>query len=111
MGKLAAMFAASALGASVIAYYHSDTRKDTWWRGLGAAFGGIVWGPVAVKAAMHAVPWWFSGRFEEDIFTIAAILFLFGSIFWGLVGALQKIATRIESKGADVIAKRVGLEE
>lgn len=102
--KLGAMFGASAFGAALISAYHPETRKETWWRALGAGLGGVVIGKPAVLAAMHYLPW-----LGTDTGVESAILFLIGSLFWGIVGALQNLQKRIKDKGGDAVAGRVGL--
>lgn len=110
IGKGVAMFAASAIGAAIMAVYHPATRKATWWQAMGAGFGGVVFGPLVLKALASwadlfkptADPW--------DWLSIALpVLFMFGGIFWGLVGALLQLRQRIEAKGGNAIADKVGL--
>ncbi len=107
LAKLGAMFGASAFGAALIAAYHPETRKDTWWRALGAGIGGVVIGKPAVLAAAHYLPWLGGGDFGVE----SAILFLTGSLFWGIVGTLQNLQKKIKDRGADVVADKLGLDD
>ena len=105
--KLVTMFGASAFGAALIAAYHPETRKETWWRALGAGIGGVVIGKPVVLAAAHYLPWLGGGDFGVE----SAILFMIGSLFWGIVGALQGLQKKIKDRGADVVADKIGLED
>lgn len=40
---------------------------------------------------------------------VLPMMFVFGGLFWGLVGMLQNLAKKIRDKGADAIGGRVGL--
>lgn len=104
--KIGAMFGASAFGAALISAYHPETRKETWWRALGAGLGGVVIGKPVVLAAMHYLPW-----LGTDTGVESAILFLIGSLFWGIVGALQNLQKRIKDKGGDMVADKLGIDK
>lgn len=108
--KLAVMFGASAFGAAIIAAYHPPTRRDTWWQALGAGVGGLIFGPILLKALVKFVPWLAPG---PDLFdwlaTVAPCLFIFGGLFWGAIGALRGLQSRIARKGGAALGKRVGL--
>lgn len=108
--KVAAMFGASALGAAIIAAYHPPTRRDTWWQAIGAGVGGLIFGPILLKAMIKFVPWLAPGA---DLFdwlgTVAPLLFVFGGLFWGAIGALRSLQARIARKGGAAVGKRVGL--
>jgi hypothetical protein len=109
LAKVGTMFAASAVGAAIIAAYHPETRKDTWWRAIGAGVGGVLMGTPACRAASHYVPWLFSGSTVDDLGVISTVLFIVGALFWGLVGMLQSLSNKIRDKGADKVGDKVGL--
>jgi hypothetical protein len=108
--QVAAMFGTSALGAAIIAAYHPTTRRDTWWQAMGAGVGGLIFGPVLLKAVVKFVPWLAPG---PDLFdwlsTVAPCLFVFGGLFWGAIGALRSLQGRIGRKGGAAIGKRFGV--
>lgn len=104
--KLGAMFGASAFGAALISAYHPETRKETWWRALGAGLGGVVIGKPVVLAATHYLPW-----LGADDGVESAVLFMVGALFWGIVGALQNLQKKIKDRGADVVADKIGLND
>lgn len=106
IAKLGAMFGASAFGAALISAYHPETRKETWWRALGAGLGGVVIGKPVLLAATHYLPW-----MGGDAGVESAILFMIGSLFWGIVGALQNLQKKIKDKGADAVAEKIGLDK
>jgi len=109
--KLGAMFGASAFGAALIAAYHPETRKETWWRALGAGVGGIPLTIASARPLQHYVPWVFSGDTIEDLGVLLTIAFVLGSVFWGIVGALQNLQKRIKDKGGDMVADKIGLDK
>ena len=109
--KLAAMFCAAAGGAGIIAAYHPETRSETWWRALGAGIFGVPMGIAACTALAYYVPWIFTGRTLDDLGVIAAVLFVVGALFWGIVGALQGLSKKISANGAGAIAGKLGIED
>lgn len=116
VGKLTAMFAASALGAAIIAWYHPRTRSETLWRAMGAGFGGVFVGGMVMRFASHyfdflAPPTDLNRFWDWMVEVVLPIMFLFGGLFWGLVGAFQELAQRIERGGARVVARRMGIED
>lgn len=110
VAKLVVMFASPAIGAAIIAAYHPPTRRDTWWQALGAGVGGLIFGPILLKTLVKFVPWLAPG---PDLFdwlsTVAPLLFVFGGIFWGAIGALRVFKDRLGRKGGAAVAKKVGL--
>jgi hypothetical protein len=108
--KLTVMFGSSAIGAAIIAAYHPPTRRDTWWQALGAGVGGLIFGPILMKSLAQFVPWLAP---SPDLFdwlsTVAPCLFVFGGLFWGAIGALRGLQSRIARKGGAALGKRVGL--
>lgn len=116
LGKVVAMFAASALGAAIIALYHPQTRSETMWRALGAGIGGVFVGGIVLRFASSYVdflapPKDISQFWEWLLDVVLPLLFLFGGLFWGLVGMLQNLSKKIKDKGADAVADRVGLND
>lgn len=111
IAKLGAMFGASAFGAALIAAYHGENKRETGWRAFGAGIGGVPIGMFACRAVNHYLPWVFTGNTWEDIGPAAAILFVIGSLFWGIVGALQNLQKKIKDKGADAVAEKIGLDK
>ena len=116
IGKLTAMFVASALGAAIIAWYHPTTRAETLWRAMGAGFGGMFVGGMVLRFASNhfdflAPPSDMRLFWDWMIEVVLPILFLFGGLFWGLVGMLQQLAGRIERGGAKAVANRIGIED
>ena len=115
VSKVALMFAASAVGAAFIAAYHPETRRETWWRALGAGIGGVFVGGIVLRfAAQHfdfLAPTSDLAMFWDWLLEVVVpLLFVFGGLFWGLVGMVQNLAKRIREQGADAIAKKAGLE-
>lgn len=110
VAKLVVMFASPAIGAAIIAAYHPPTRRDTWWQALGAGVGGLIFGPILLKTVVQFVPWLAPG---PDLFdwlaTVSPLLFIFGGVFWGLIGALRALKARIGAKGGAAIGKKIGL--
>lgn len=106
-----AMFFASAAGAAMIAAFHPATRRDTWWQALGAGIGGLIFGPIGVELLVQHFPGVKpeGGDLLSWLRLAAPVLFLFGALFWGLVGALRKLRDKIADKGADVVGGKVGL--
>lgn len=110
VAKLAVMFGSPAIGAAIIAAYHPPTRRDTWWQALGAGVGGLIFGPILLKTLVKFVPWLAPGADLFDwLYTVAPLLFVFGGVFWGAIGALRSLNERIGRKGGAAIAKKVGL--
>lgn len=115
LAKVGAMFGASAVGAAFIAAYHPETRRETWWRSLGAGVGGVFVGGAVLRIAAHYVPsiappaGGGEALFDWVATVVLPSMFVFGGLFWGLVGALQNLAKKINDKGADVVAEKVGL--
>lgn len=113
--KLILMFSASAVGAAFIAAYHPETRRETWWRALGAGIGGVFVGGIVLRFAAEHVPL-LAPPADIRLFwdwlleVVVPLLFVFGGLFWGLVGMVQNLAKKIRDKGADVIAQKTGLE-
>ena len=113
--KLILMFSASAVGAAFIAAYHPETRRETWWRALGAGVGGVFVGGIVLRfAAQHvpllAPPSDMAAFWDWLLEVVVPLLFVFGGLFWGLVGMVQNLAKRIKDQGADAIARKTGLE-
>lgn len=115
-GKVLAMFWASAIGAAIIAWYHPSTRRETAWRAFGAGVGGVFVGGIVLRFASSYVPFLAPPQdmthfWDWLLEVVLPLLFLFGGIFWGLVGMLQDLAKKINDRGADAVAVRVGLED
>ena len=115
-GKVAGMFVASALGAAIIALYHPETREETMWRALGAGLGGVFVGGIVLRTASNyiaflAPPTDISHLWAWLLEVVLPLMFLFGGLFWGFVGMLQKLAKKLNDKGADAVASRVGIDE
>lgn len=115
VSKVLLMFAASAVGAAFIAAYHPETRRETWWRALGAGIGGVFVGGIVLRfAAQHfdflAPPTDLARFWDWLLEVVVPLLFVFGGLFWGLVGMVQNLAKRIKDQGADAIAKKAGIE-
>ena len=110
LAKYGAMFAASAFGAAIIAAYHPETRRQTWWRALGAGVGGVMLGGPWCRAVQYKWPWLFTGSTWDDLGIVAAILLVVGSLFWGLFGLFQNVGKKLGSKdAADAVTKKIGL--
>lgn len=114
MGKVVAMFAASAIGAAIIALYHPQTRSETLWRAMGAGVGGVFVGGILLRFASNYISFLAPPTNVEQFWSwllevVLPLLFLFGGLFWGLVGMLQNLAKKINDRGADAVADRVGL--
>lgn len=115
VSKVLLMFAASAVGAAFIAAYHPETRRETWWRALGAGIGGVFVGGIVLRfAAQHfsflAPPADLALSWDWLLEVVVPLLFVFGGLFWGLVGMIQNLAKKIKERGADAIAKKAGIE-
>ncbi len=115
-GKVIAMFAASALGAAIIAWYHPQTRSETLWRAFGAGVGGVFVGGIVLRFASNYIPFLAPPQdinqfWEWLLEVVLPLLFMFGGLFWGLVGMLQDLSKKIKDKGADAVADRVGLND
>ena len=113
--KVLLMFAASAVGAAFIAAYHPETRRETWWRALGAGIGGVFVGGIVLRfAAQHfdflAPPSDLRMFWDWLLEVVVPLLFVFGGLFWGLVGMVQNLAKRIRDRGADAIAGKAGID-
>lgn len=114
IGKIAAMFAASALGAAIIAWYHPATRTETLWRAIGAGIGGVFVGGIVLRFASNyisflAPPTNLNQFWDWMLEVVLPLLFMFGGLFWGLVGMWQDLSKKIRDSGADAVADRVGL--
>jgi len=108
--KIGALFGASAFGAGVISAMHSDDKFDTFWRAMGAGFGGVFIGGTLYFVLSHYITWLSTGRTKDDIFIVLTIAFVVGALFWGLVALLQNLGKKLGSKGAaDAVARKVGL--
>jgi hypothetical protein len=112
--KLAVVFGASAAGAALISAYTPKSRKDWWWHGLGAGFGGLLFGGLVLRAASYYFEWLRPPANHAELWdwlmtVVSPLLFLFGALFWGFVGMLRDLRERIEKKGADAVASKVGL--
>lgn len=115
-GKMAGMFAASAIGAGIIAAYHPETRQETLWRAMGAGVGGVFVGGIVLRAASTYVPFLAPPTNPIEFWSwllevVLPLLFMFGGLFWGLVGMLQKLAKKLNDKGADAVATRIGIDD
>lgn len=114
--KIGGMFLASAVGAAFIAAYHPQTRRETWWRATGAGIGGVFVGGAVLKLAAHYIPAMAPpvGGGEEVLLdwittTVLPTMFVFGGLFWGLVGMTQNLAKKLHARGADAIGGKIGL--
>ena len=115
VSKLAVMFAASAVGAAFSAAYHPETRKETWWRALGAGVGGVFVGGIVLRFAAQyfdflAPPSDMRQFWDWLLDVVIPLLFVFGGLFWGLVGMIQSLAKKIKERGADSIADKAGIK-
>lgn len=115
VSKVLLMFAASAVGAAFIAAYHPETRRETWWRALGAGIGGVFVGGIVLRfAAQHfdflAPPSDLAMFWDWLLEVVVPLLFVFGGLFWGLVGMVQNLAKKIKERGADSIADKAGIK-
>lgn len=113
--KFGGMFLASAVGAAFIAAYHPETRRETWWRAIGAGIGGVFVGGAVLRLAAHYIPGMappahgLESILDWMATVVLPMMFVFGGLFWGLVGMLQNLAKKIKDRGADAIGGKVGL--
>lgn len=115
--KFGGMFLASAVGAAFIAAYYPETRREAGWRAIGAGIGGVFVGGAVLRLAAYYFPDMLAFPEKPNIvnvidWVVTVILppmFVFGCLFWGLVGMLQNLAKKIRDKGADAIGGKVGL--
>ena len=116
LGKVIAMFEASAIGAAIIAWYHPHTRRETAWRAFGAGIGGVFVGGIVLRFASNyisflAPPQEMTHFWDWLLEVVLPLMFLFGGTFWGFVGMWQDLSKKIKDRGADLVAERVGLND
>lgn len=107
------IFSAGVLGAVVIAAVDPPkTRREMFMRALAAGVGSLFFGPVAVRVLDHYTDWvnLATAPTQEVIELVAPVYLVVGCLSWGLFGAIAMLSKILKARGAQALAKRLGVE-
>jgi hypothetical protein len=110
--KLLSLIGVGAIGAVVMAAVEPPkSRRALFAQALAAGVMAPIFTPAAVRALSSAGFVDLAGAGIERWGEVALpVGFLIGSLSWGFVGALVKIRAMLPDRGADAVARRVGLD-
>lgn len=112
LAGFAGIFSAGVIGACVIAAVDPPkTRGEMFLRALAAGVGSLFFGPLCVRllvryvinvdlAAMSVL---------EALEYTAPVFLVVGCLSWGAFGALAMLSKMLKQRGADEVARRIGL--
>lgn len=110
---LVGIFSAGLLGAACIAAFDPPTsRKQLFTQAAVAGVGSLFFGPVVLATVQHFSTWivWTSLNMEQSISYAAPVYLVTGGLAWGVFGALARLRKLISERGAQAVAKRMGVD-
>jgi hypothetical protein len=110
--KVGTSLGAGLLGAAIIASFDPPaTRRELFKQAAVAGVGSMVFGPVAVRIVGHYIPYLASVTGLDALEVTVPIYFLVGALSWGFMGAVAKFREVLAKRGAEALARRIGLEK
>jgi hypothetical protein len=100
-------------GAIMAAFDPPKNRVQLFLQGAAAGVGSLFFGPIAVKVLDHYTEWvdLTSANHIELLAWAAPVYLVIGTLSWGVFAALAKLRDLIKSRGADTVARKIGLDE
>lgn len=110
---LMGIFSAGLVGAACIAAFDPpENRRQLFAQAAVAGVGSVFFGPAIALVVQHFITWvdWAHLPAATAVEYNMPIYFVVGSMAWGVFGAMSKLRKLIAARGAEALAKRVGMD-